>query len=97
LAGRPAFAAVLAAVERVKGERWTTFRDRYGDWGRDLALYLGRKECGLKLQALAEAAGGIDATSAGVAVKRFEQRVFKVPRLARAVAQARSMLEDAQP
>jgi hypothetical protein len=94
LAARPAFAAVVAAVERVKGARWNTFRDQYGDWRRDLVLYLGRKECGLKLQELAEAAGGIDYTSAGAAVKRFEQRLFKVPRLSRAVTEARLMLEQ---
>ena len=31
------------AVEEVKGERWEEFRDRHGDWGRDAALYLGRR------------------------------------------------------
>lgn len=93
LAVRPTWAAAVAAVERLKGERWADFRDRYGDWGRDLVLYLGRKECGLKLPELAEVAGGIDSTSAGAAVKRFEQRLFKVPRLARTVAQARALLE----
>lgn len=36
---------------------WTAFRDRYGDWGRDLALYLGRKVAGLKLAELGEAGG----------------------------------------
>src|SRR5262249_44006127 len=40
---RPDFAAVIAAVEKVKGEKWKDFRDRHGDAGRDLALYLGRR------------------------------------------------------
>ena len=39
----------MLAVERVKGEKWMEFRDRHGDWGRDAALWLGRR-CGrLKL------------------------------------------------
>ena len=58
-----------------------------------MVLYLGRKECGLKLHELAQAVDRIEATSAGVAGKRFEQRLCKVPRLARAVAQARCLLK----
>jgi hypothetical protein len=54
---RPDLKQVIAAVEQIKGEAWAAFRDRYGDWGRDLVLYLGRKECGLKLHELGEAAG----------------------------------------
>ena len=51
---------VIASVEKVKGERWVEFRDRHGDSGRDLVLYLGRRRCGLKLQELAGAAGMTD-------------------------------------
>ena len=47
LQGRPSWEKAVAAVEAVKGERWAEFRDRYGDWGRDLALYLGRTRCGM--------------------------------------------------
>ena len=54
---RPDLAAVIAAVERVKGEKWDEFRDRHGDRGRDLVLYLGRPLCGLKLKELAAAVG----------------------------------------
>jgi hypothetical protein len=32
--------------------------DRPKDWGRDLALYLGRTRCELKLRELGELAGG---------------------------------------
>jgi hypothetical protein len=49
MAERPTFAAVVAAVEKVKGRKWAEFRDEHGDSGRDLALYLGRRVCGLKL------------------------------------------------
>ncbi len=46
----------MKAVETVKQEKWSRFRDRRGDWGRDAALYLGRKHGGLKLKKLGELA-----------------------------------------
>ena len=49
MARRPALAAVIAAVEKVKGRRWTEFRDECADTGRDMALYLGRRLCRIKL------------------------------------------------
>ena len=74
-AERPGIERVIAAVERVNGRRWAEFRDQYGDSGRDMVLYLGRRICALKLAELAEAAGlrnyGVVATS----VKRYEQRL----------------------
>src|ERR1051325_8169639 len=45
LRDRSMFGAVMKVVEVVKGEEWQSFRDRYGDWGRDLALYMGRRRC----------------------------------------------------
>jgi hypothetical protein len=90
LGARPRLSEVIAAVEQVKGQEWGQFRDRYGDGGRDLGLYLGRKACGLQLQDLAEAAGGIDYVSVGAAGKRFEQRLFKVPGLAALLRQGQT-------
>jgi hypothetical protein len=46
------FTDVIAAVEKVKGEPWNDFVNRHGDWGRDLALYVGRLRCGLTLKEL---------------------------------------------
>ena len=89
LADRPTLAEVIARVERLQGEKWAVFRDRYGDWGRDLVLYLGRKDCGLKLQELGEAVGGIDDVSVGSAVGRFAQRLAKDPSLAARLGEAR--------
>ena len=37
--------AVIVAAEQVKGEKWDQFRDRHGDRGRDMVLYLGRRVC----------------------------------------------------
>lgn len=90
---RPTLQDVIAVVERLKGENWPVFRDRYGDPGRDLVLCLGRTVCGLTLKALAEAAGGIDYVSASAAVKRFEARVKHDAALASMFEQARDSLK----
>ncbi len=94
LQGRPKLPEAISVVEKLKGEKWETFRDRYGDWGRDLVLYLGRKVCGLKLKELGEAAGGIDYVSVSAAVKRFENSVAKDAALARVLGQAWKLLEQ---
>jgi REP element-mobilizing transposase RayT len=93
LQGRPKLAEVITVVEKLKGEKWEEFRDRYGDWGRDLVLYLGRKACGLKLKELGVAAGGIDYVSVSAAVRRFEMRLGKDAALARALSRARQALQ----
>src|SRR5262245_19805113 len=70
---RPRLEAVIAAVERVKGEKWDEFRDRHGDRGRDMVLYLGRRVCGLKLRELAEAIGLPNYAVVATNSKRYEQ------------------------
>jgi hypothetical protein len=72
---RPGFAAVIAAVEQVKGRRWAEFRDEYGDTGRDMALYLGRRLCGMKLRELADVVelGNYGVVAANT--KRYERRL----------------------
>ena len=45
-------AVFVKAVESVKGEPWNDFANRHGDWGRDMALYVGRLSCGLTLKEL---------------------------------------------
>ena len=76
LAGaRPTLEAVIAAVERVKGEKWDEFRERHADRGRDLVLYLGRRLCRLKLRELAEAVGLRTYAVVATNTKRYEQRL----------------------
>ena len=74
---RPRIERVIKVVEAVKGEEWETFRDRHGDWGRDVVLYLGQKRCGLRLRELSAVAGGVDDATVGMAVKRLEIRLRK--------------------
>ncbi len=72
---RPGLEVVIAAVERVKGEKWDEFRDRHGDRGRDLVLYLGRRLCGLKLKELAAAVGLPNYSVVATNTKRYKQRL----------------------
>ena len=71
------FEEIVAMVERIKGEKWAAFRDRYGDWGRDLALWAGRLQGGLSLRALGELAGGMDYGAVALAVRRLSARAQK--------------------
>jgi hypothetical protein len=80
---RPGLTEVIRAVEQLKGEPWERFRDRYGDWGRDLVLYGARRHCGVRLRELAVAAGGLNYGSVAVLVQRFDARLKHDPLLRR--------------
>ena len=62
---------------RVKGEKWKAFCDRHGDWGRDLALWYGRRYAGLQLWELGERAGGLDYSATSEAIRYFERVKMK--------------------
>jgi len=73
---RPALDRIIGVVERLRKEKWEVFRDRYGDGGRDLVLYLGRRVGGLGLRELSDRAGIKYSSTAG-AVRRFTGQVAK--------------------
>jgi REP element-mobilizing transposase RayT len=89
----PKIAEIIAVVEKVKAEPWETFRDRHADWGRDLALYLGKRGFGIQLKELGQAAGGMDYMGVSVAVKRLERRIAKDAALSAALQRCRKELE----
>jgi hypothetical protein len=60
----------------------------YGDTGRDLALYLARKHCALKLAELGTLAGGLDYVTVAMAVRRTAARLERDKRLAAQAKQA---------
>ena len=72
---RPEWPQILRALEAIKGEPWRAFRDRHRDWGRDMALYLGRTQCGLTLRQLGELVGGLDYRTISWTVARFTQLI----------------------
>lgn len=82
---RRSFKEIAEIVERLKGESWSAFRDRYGDWGRDVVLWAGRKYGGMTLKELGAAAGGMDYVAVAAAVRRITER-------ARTEVQLRSVL-----
>jgi len=90
---RREFGDVIKVVERIKGEDWAGFRDRHGDWGRDLALWLGRKHCGLRLRELGELAGGMDYAAVSAAVARWRQRMTKDHAMKKHTAQAGRLMK----
>ena len=86
--------AVVAAVERIKGQRWSCFQDRRGDWGRDLVLYLGRKYCGLTLKELGARVGGLDYRTVSWAANRFRMQAAKNRALANALKAAEQLIQN---
>ena len=70
-----AWSRIISALERLKGETWAEFRDRHGDWGRDAALWLGRRAGRLPLKELGELAGGLDYAVVSKALARFTRRL----------------------
>jgi hypothetical protein len=63
------------AVEAFKKEKWEDFKERQGDWGRDVVLCLARRHSGMTLPAIAKAAGISNYYAVGKAVSRMEKRV----------------------
>jgi putative transposase len=77
---------IVAAQERLKGERWHQFAERHGDWGRDAALWLGRSAGRLRLAELGRQVGGLDYAVVSKAISRFEQRLRTKPELRQQLA-----------
>lgn len=68
---------VVRAVERVKKEEWNHFVNRYGDWGRNLALWVARRRGGMTLREIGDAAGGMDYSAVSEAIRYFERKTLK--------------------
>ena len=66
---------VVMAVEKLLGEPWAAFRDRQGDWGRDMVLYLLRRHSGMTLREVGAWAGGMTWSAVSVAIRRLGQRM----------------------
>ena len=66
---------VVSALEQAKGENWSGFANRHGDWGRDAALWLGRRVGRLRLLELGKLAGGLDYAVVSKAITRFSRRL----------------------
>lgn len=83
---------IVRAVERAKGEDWASFANRYGDWGRDAALWLGRRAGRLKLAELGKLAGGLDYAVASKAITRFGRQLALDGSLSKQIAWIQNQL-----
>ena len=70
-------ADVVRVVEEKRGEGWAAFSNRYGDWGRELVLYLVRRRSGLTLSEIGQAFGIAEYKTVAAAIKRFEGSLAK--------------------
>jgi putative transposase len=93
---RLSWAEIVAAVERVKGESWSEFSHRHGDWGRDAALWLGRKRGRYTLGELGQLAGGIDYAAVGQAVSRLAKRLQRGGELQRSLREVENELSNVE-
>lgn len=91
---RPNWEQAVRVVERLKGEAWAEFRDRHGDWGRDVALWLGRMQCRMTLKELAEAVEVNHYASVGAAIKLLEKHSGIDSSLARLMTKAKNLLNN---
>jgi hypothetical protein len=87
---------IVQSVETAKGERWEEFKDRHGDWGRDAALWLGRRIGRLSLKSLAEQMGGLDYTAAGAASARFGRRLAHDRKMAKTIRDIQNQLSNVE-
>ena len=69
------FENVIKALEKVRGERWEDIKGRHGDDGRDMALLLGRRYCGLSLKELGESVGDMEYHAVSKALSRMARKV----------------------
>jgi REP element-mobilizing transposase RayT len=90
---RPTLDEIIRAVEKVRGERWEQFRDRHGDYGRDLVMHLGRRKGGLGIRTLADVAG-IEYMSAATAIRRFSERAEDDPTIRKLIEQTERQMKN---
>jgi REP element-mobilizing transposase RayT len=91
---RATLAEVIEAVANAKGERWPAFRDRHGDWGRDLVLALARDWTALTLAELGRQAGGLTYAAVAQAVRQSTKRRAQDAGLRRAWGVAEAALKS---
>ena len=96
LAVRVTWPQIVSALERLKREPWDKFCGRHGDWGRDAALWLGRRLGRLKLQELGKLAGGLDYAAVGQAVSRLAKRLQKEPQLRNSLAKLEAKMSNVE-
>ncbi len=91
VASRVALEDIVEAVERTKGEAWSQFNGRYGDWGTAMVLYLARQHSCLTLREIGECAGDMEYKAVSPQVSRLKKRLADDARLREKVAQCQQV------
>ena len=82
---------LVRAAEKIKGEPWERWAERYGDWSRDATMYVATRYGGLRLAEVVQEMG-IRYQAAAQAVKRFGQALADDPKRKRFVAALRRQM-----
>jgi len=80
------FDAVVAAVEKLKGEAIEAWGRRYGDTGKWIVLTVASRRTRLTQRELGRRMGGMDYSAVNVGLRRFEARLKRDRTLRRDVA-----------
>jgi putative transposase len=94
LQGGVSWERIVRVIAQEKGQAWEEFENRHGDWGRDAALWLGRRVGRLSLAELAGRAGGMDYAAVGAAVSRFGRRLTQEAVLAKQMRRVEAHLSN---
>lgn len=86
------FDRIVSVVESVKGEPFSDFRDRHGDWGMAMVLYLARLHSGLTLQQIGQEVGGVAYKTVFARIKYLKKKMNKDGSLQRIYEQCRQQL-----
>ena len=93
LRAKVSFEDMVKIVEGLRGEDYRTFMMRRGDWAKPLLLWALRRYSGMTLKAVGAAVGGMDYTAVAMAIKRFEKRSEKEPKLRQQIQKVRQKCE----
>jgi hypothetical protein len=88
------FESIVSVVESVKGESWTSFHQRYGDWGTGMVLYLCRMHSGLTLQQIGDTAAGMAYKAVYERVRRFKVELGNDPRMMQITQQCSDIISN---
>ena len=75
LSRRRTFEDAVAIIERDCRRPWAEFKERRGDPGREMVLWLARRHSGMTLRQLGERAGPADYAAVAMALRRFESKM----------------------
>jgi hypothetical protein len=81
-----AWPRIPSALERSKGESWNSLAERHGHWGRDAALWQGRRTARFPSADLGKSTGGLGYAVVSKALARFGRRLEADPRLRAEIA-----------